>query len=70
MTDASATPEPKRITRNRPTLFPRQIVIMATDELADAVEATAADERVSKAIVARRWMEIGRHADAARRETR
>lgn len=54
MTDA------KKITRNRPTNYPRQIVIMASNETADAVEAQAAEEGVSKSVIARRWLEAGR----------
>jgi hypothetical protein len=57
----------KKITRNRPTNYPRQIVILATDELADDVAETAQREGVSKAEVARRWIEGGR-ADERRRD--
>lgn len=64
MTDTSATPEPKKITRQRPTNFPRQIIIMASDDLADALIETAAAEKASRSEVARRWMEAGREYEA------
>lgn len=61
MTDA-----PKKITRNRPTRYPRQIVIMATEETYQAVKAEAASEtettgvKTSKSVIARRWLDAGR----------
>lgn len=55
MTDA-----PKKITRTRPTNYPRQLVVMVTDELADGIDATAGAEGVSKGVIARRWLEAGR----------
>lgn len=60
MTDA-----PKKITRTRPTNYPRQLVIMATDELVDAVETQAVVEGESKSVIARRWLEWGRALEAA-----
>ena len=57
MTD-SATPKP--ITRKRPIRYPRQIVIMATEDTYQAVAAAAASEHVSKSVVARRWLDAGR----------
>ena len=64
MTDASATPKP--ITRKRPIRYPRQIVIMATEDTYQAVAAQAVEEtentgeHVSKSVVARRWLDAGR----------
>jgi len=54
------TDTPKKITRKREINYPRQIIIMASDELADAIEGTAGEEGVSKSVVARRWLERGR----------
>lgn len=54
---------PKKITRNRPVNYPRQVIIMTSDELADAIEATAEEERTSKSVVARRWLERGRNEE-------
>ena len=69
MTD-SATPKP--ITRKRPIRYPRQIVIMATEDTYQAVAAQAVEEtentgeHVSKSVIARRWLEAGRAvSDAA-----
>jgi hypothetical protein len=59
MTDA------KKITRSRPTNYPKQIVIMTTAETYDAVAETAEGEGVSKSVVARRWMENGRTVEEA-----
>lgn len=64
MTETSATPESKRITRNRPTEYPAQIVFMASDGLAAAVAAQAEAEGVSKAVIARRWMTAGAEYEA------
>lgn len=61
----------QKITRKRPIRYPRQVITMASDEIADAIEATAAEEDVSKSVVARRWLERGRVAeDEARVELR
>ena len=57
MTD-SATPKP--ITRKRPIRYPRQIVIMATEDTYRAVSEAAAAEDESKSVVARRWLDAGR----------
>lgn len=59
----------KKITRNRETHYPRQVIIMASDELANAIEETAGAESVSRSAVARRWLEGGRAAEE-RREAR
>lgn len=58
MTDASASPKP--ITRKRPIRYPRQIVIMATEDTYQAVAAAAEREDESKSVVARRWLDAGR----------
>lgn len=61
MTDA-----PKKITRKRPTRYPVQVVIMATEETGQALAAEAAAEskatgrKVSKSVIARRWLDAGR----------
>lgn len=63
MTDSTS---PKPITRKRPIRYPRQIVIMATEDTYQAVAAQAAEEsdttgeHVSKSVIARRWLEAGR----------
>lgn len=57
MTD-SATPKP--ITRKRPIRYPRQIVIMATEDTYQAVTEAAAAEDEPKSVVARRWLDAGR----------
>lgn len=62
MTD-DATPKP--ITRERPTLYPKQLPLMLSTEMYDDIVATAEAEtgagpKVSKAEVARRWLESGR----------
>lgn len=53
-----------KITRNRPVNYPRQVIIMTSDELADAIEQTAGEEGVKKSVVARRWLEKGREAES------
>lgn len=58
MDETPATPKP--ITRKRPIRYPRQIVIMATEDTYQAVAAAAADEDESKSVVARRWLDAGR----------
>ena len=58
MTETPATPKP--ITRKRPIRYPRQIVIMATEDTYQAVAETAASEDESKSVVARRWLDAGR----------
>ena len=58
MTDASASP--KRITRKRPIRYPRQIVIMVTEDTYQAVAEAASAEDESKSVVARRWLDAGR----------
>lgn len=58
MTETPATPKP--ITRKRPIRYPRQIVIMATEDTYRAVAETAAAEDESKSVVARRWLDAGR----------
>lgn len=55
---------PKRITRNRPTKYPDQLVIMASAELYDAVTKEHEATGESKASIARRWMELGRKVEA------
>lgn len=70
MDETPATPKP--ITRKRPIRYPRQIVIMATEDTYQAVAAQAVEEtdrtgeHVSKSVIARRWLEAGRAvSDAA-----
>ena len=58
MDETTATPKP--ITRKRPIRYPRQIVIMATEDTYRAVSEAAADEDESKSVVARRWLDAGR----------
>ena len=58
MDETPATPKP--ITRKRPIRYPRQIVIMATEDTYQAVAEAAADEDESKSVVARRWLDAGR----------
>lgn len=58
MDETPATPKP--ITRKRPIRYPRQIVIMATEDTYQAVSETAAAEDKSKSVVARRWLDAGR----------
>jgi hypothetical protein len=72
----SATPKPKRTPSGaavagahpRPTFYPRQLVIMASDALADEVERLAKSRKVSKSEVGRMLMEAGLSAGAARSE--
>lgn len=60
----------KKITRQRPTLYPVQVVIMATEETGKALaeEAAAATKasgrKVSKSVIARRWLDAGREFEA------
>lgn len=60
------TDSQKKITRKRPTRYPVQVVIMATEETGRALAEEAAAEtqatgrKVSKSIIARRWMDAGR----------
>ena len=64
MDETTATPNP--ITRKRPIRYPRQIVIMATEDTYRAVSEAAAAEDESKSVVARRWLDAGRAvSDAA-----
>lgn len=58
MDETTATPKP--ITRKRPIRYPRQIVIMATEDTYQAVAEAAAAEDESKSVVARRWLDAGR----------
>ena len=58
MDETPATPKP--ITRKRPIRYPRQIVIMATEDTYQAVAEAAASEDESKSVVARRWLDAGR----------
>ena len=58
MDETPATPKP--ITRKRPIRYPRQIVIMATEDTYQAVAEAAAAEDESKSVVARRWLDAGR----------
>lgn len=58
MTETPATPKP--ITRKRPIRYPRQIVIMATEDTYQALAEAAAAEDESKSVVARRWLDAGR----------
>ena len=58
MDETPATPKP--ITRKRPIRYPRQIVIMATEDTYRAVAEAAASEDESKSVVARRWLDAGR----------
>ena len=58
MDETTATP--KSITRKRPIRYPRQIVIMATEDTYQAVAEAAAAEDESKSVVARRWLDAGR----------
>ena len=58
MDEIPATPKP--ITRKRPIRYPRQIVIMATEDTYQAVAEAAASEDESKSVVARRWLDAGR----------
>ena len=58
MDETPATPKP--ITRKRPIRYPRQIVIMATEDTYQAVASAAAAEDESKSVVARRWLDAGR----------
>jgi len=61
MTDSPSKP----ITRKRPIRYPRQIVIMATEDTYQAVAAQALEEDESKSVVARRWLDAGRAATEA-----
>jgi hypothetical protein len=60
------TDSPKKITRRRPTRYPRQVVIMATEETYQALKAEAAEateatgQKVSASTIARRWLDAGR----------
>ena len=58
MDETPATPKP--ITRKRPIRYPRQIVIMATEDTYRAVSEAAAAEDESKSVIARRWLDAGR----------
>ena len=58
MDETPATP--KLITRKRPIRYPRQIVIMATEDTYQAVAEAAAAEDESKSVIARRWLDAGR----------
>lgn len=58
MDETPATPKP--ITRKRPIRYPRQIVVMATEDTYQAVAAAAEREDESKSVVARRWLDAGR----------
>ena len=58
MDETPASPKP--ITRKRPIRYPRQIVIMATEDTYSAVAEAAAAEDESKSVVARRWLDAGR----------
>lgn len=55
-----------KITRKRPTKYPRQLAVMMTEDLYAGIEEAAIEqtetsgEHVSKATVARRWLEAGR----------
>ena len=51
---------PKPITRKRPIRYPRQIVIMATEDTYQAIAEAAAAEGESKSVIARRWLDAGR----------
>lgn len=44
---------------HRPKHYPRQLVVMATDELADRIAADAARHGMSKSEVARLYLEAG-----------
>ena len=54
------TASTKPITRNRPIRYPRQIVIMATEDTYRAVSEAAAAEDESKSVIARRRLDAGR----------
>ena len=60
MTDTPSKP----ITRKRPTHYPRQIVIMATEDTYQALAEAALEEDESKSVIARRWLDAGRAAEA------
>jgi hypothetical protein len=74
MTDATTSPKPSSRKPSgaavagahpRPTFYPRQLVIMATDALAEEVERLAHARGVSKSEIARTLMEAGLAAGAA-----
>lgn len=44
----------------RPTLYPRALNAMVSDDLAEAIEVTAKVNGVKKAEVVRDWLEVGR----------
>ena len=66
MDETPATPKP--ITRKRPIRYPRQIVIMVTEDTYQAVAEAAAAEDESKSVVARRWLDAGRALTARPRQ--
>lgn len=49
----------------RPKNFPRQLVILVSDETADYIEAAARDNRMSKSEVGRTLLEAGIEAGQA-----
>lgn len=49
----------------RPTLYPRVLNSMVSDDLADAIALTAKVNGVKKAEVVRDWLEAGRKSSAA-----